>query len=595
MDPYRPQDDNASPPPPERRSTTGFPVFAAPATAMPRTDFVSLAGKNIGKLRYKARWTWTDMLLDAMTPFMILIMVYTVVMFLLDVRYVYTAKHDENLRFVSLAFILGVVALNRLIARDGASESILYMAGLAGAIGMYTFVTTGAYDVGPVVRNFMNSNPYLATGFNMCIVAFLWWLTNRLMHECCVDENKTAGDTGILTGAARRVQAAFQRDPNAKPREKRRPRAPQDSSVFLMQDLEPFDPVEGYKPKTPPSKPAGAALSDRLSRKHPGISIFFFSVPVMLAFIVGLRVVQRGGEAMVRAGEFYMGVYAVTALMLLMLTSLGGLRQYFRARNVAMPENIGWFWIGLGIVMIAVVLAAAVQLPMPGLPGAAYIGGHEYDPWSRYNLVESSAGEFKLSVFTATPMEILYQSRVTDYIGKGALVLLGLFLVYLGLKAIGGLAARIARQRDRYPRAVVAFFDGVEGLVARLTRLPALPKRKRRVRVQRAVAASAGYQNPMADPARGARMGAGGQVEYAYEALCALAQDLGVPRAADQTPFEFAKALPEELRAIREEALELTQLYVKAAYSPLETDAATLDRLRKFWLTYNRVRNRAVR
>ena len=29
----------------------------------------------------------------------------------------------------------------------------------------------------------MNSNAYAATGFNMLVAAFLWWMVNRLTHE----------------------------------------------------------------------------------------------------------------------------------------------------------------------------------------------------------------------------------------------------------------------------------------------------------------------------------------------------------------------------------------------------------------------------
>ena len=54
----------------------------------------------------------------------------------------------------------------------------------------------------------MNS-PWLATFFNMTIVVLVWWTTNRLTHECCVDSNPTAGDIGVLTGTARRVHNAI--------------------------------------------------------------------------------------------------------------------------------------------------------------------------------------------------------------------------------------------------------------------------------------------------------------------------------------------------------------------------------------------------
>jgi hypothetical protein len=115
------------------------------------TDFNSLKGVlGSGAPKPYQRRSATDLLLDFFTPFMILIMVASVVFFLLDVRFVYTEVHDLNLRIVAFCFILGVVALNRLIARDGKDESIMYIVGLGLAIGLYTLATTTAYEVGSV-------------------------------------------------------------------------------------------------------------------------------------------------------------------------------------------------------------------------------------------------------------------------------------------------------------------------------------------------------------------------------------------------------------------------------------------------------------
>ncbi len=565
----------------------GFESLLSTATVAPRakapeaTDFQSLAGKKYGHVPAKPPRTLTDWILDALTPVMIFIMVYAVIFFLLDVRYVYTEVNDTGLRFVAFCFVMGVVALNRLIARDGSEESMLYMAALAFAIGMYTFTTTGAYDMGSVTRNFMNSNPYLATTFNMAIVIFLWWLVNRLTHECCVDENRSAGDEGILTGTARRLRNAMQHAPEAAPKPKPRKA---DELGFI---LEPYDPLDGYTPKTKAEPKSKAALKDRLPKRHPGISILYFSVPVMFIFAAGLRIVQHGGEQMVMAGAFYMGVYIVSALTLLLLTSLGGLREFFRARGVAMPRGIGAFWICLGMVMIAVVLVAAAQLPKPALPGIAYVDHHQTDFWSR-------GSTFQLSQVSATPVQLLEQSQFMDRLGKAVLILLCLFFVYAGIKGVAAFAARAAARHQRYPRWVLRLLGGVDKTLTRLTRLPSLPQRKRNIRIQRGIATSGKYRNSMGRTDTKTVMTAADHVAYAYEALCALAYDLGVPRQIGQTPYEFIDSFPEELRTLREEALELTRLFVIAAYSPETLGERTLDRVRKFWSTYERVRNRTL-
>jgi len=567
----------------------GPPSLSSPVTpkakALPRTDFQSLAGPKYGQVKYRQRRTWTDWLIEVLTPLMIFIMVYSVIFFLLDVRYVYTEVNDVNLRFVVFCFVMGVVALNRLIARDGSGESMLYMGGLALAIGFYTFATTGAYDMGSVARNFMNDNAYLATAFNMCIVAFVWWLVNRLTHECCVDENRTAGDVGILTGTARRIQSALKGEPEPLPKKKARRSA---EDIAPMYELEAFDPLDGYKPKAkPPVVPRGTT-ADRLAKRHPGMSIFYFSVPVMFIFAVGLRVVQHGGPAMVLAGQFYMGVYTVTALSLLLLTSLGGVREYFRARKVDIPAGIGVFWVGLGIVMIAVVLVGAAQLPKPSLPAMAAVDQHQIDFWSR-------TSTFKLSAVSATPVELLQQSKFMERVGQAVLVVLALFLAYSALKSLGSVAAWVGRHRYRFPRFVVRFFDLLDRVLAHLTQVPHLPKRKPRVRIQRDIATSTRYSSSLGDPASAGRMTVQDHIQHAYNALCALAYDLGVPRQIGQTPYEFLNAFPRELHGLHEEAEDLTRLYVIAAYSPDAMDDRVLDRLRKFWITYGRVRNRVVR
>lgn len=552
-----------------------------------RTDFASLGGRSAGQTAYTPPMTITDWFIDGLTPTMIFVMVYSVIFFLLDVRYVYTEVNDSNLRFVAFCFIMGVVALNRLIARDGSEESYLYMIALGFAIGFYTLMTTGAYDMGSVTRNFMNSNPLLATAFNMTIVLFIWWLVNRLTHECCVDENRTAGDVGILTGTARKWQSKIQKEEEL-PKKRVRSRTVKEDLSAPMYELEPFDPMDGYQPKQSAQKQSAASVSDRLTKRHPGISIFYFSVPVMFIFALGLRVVQHGGERMVMAGKFYMGVYTVAALMLLLLTSLGGLRAYFRARKVYMPEGIGWFWMGLGIVMIAIVLVGASQLPMPSLPPIAYVDEHTIDYWSQNS-------KFELSPVAATPIDLLEQSQFMHRIGQAVLVTLGLFCLFAVMKAFGAAAARIARRRDLYPQFVIRFFDALEKILAHLTRLPTLPERKRRIRIQRDIATSTRYENSLRIENPAQPMSTRSHIEYAYEALCALAYDLGVPRKTDQTPFEFIQSFPEPLETLREEAQELTRLYVMAAYSPLAMDKNLEDRLRKFWFSYTRARNRIVR
>lgn len=537
------------------------------------TDFHSLTGgqglRRVTKYQHR---TATDTLIDFTTPFMILIMVWASIYFLLDVRYVYTEVHDKNLRFFATMFILGVVALNRLVAREGSEESFMYIGGLFAVVILYTIASTSWYGVGSVAKGYMG-DARVALPFNLTVVLFMWWLVNRLMHECCVDENATAGDVGILTGTARKMLQASK----VKPKKTTMPEA----------TLDAIDPLEWKEPeKKKPKAPLEA--TQRLQKRHPGISIFYFSVPVMIVFALGLRVIQHGGRPMILAGHFYVGCYTVAALSLLMLTSLGGLREYFRARRVQMPAGIGTFWLGLGSVMVVVVAFGAAALPMPSLPDLAYVEEHEVDYWTRDST-------FQVQSVVTPVVDQLEQARFMQRVGTGVLIVLGIFLAYSSIRGVGITAAAIARNRLRYPQWVVRFFDRLDKVLQRFARLPTFAERPRRIRVDKSVSKSATFINPLARLSLGETGDPRAIIATSYDALCALAYDMGVPRDEAQTPYEFLASFPKELNALKEEATELTQLYVQSAYSPVEIDARVEDRLRKFWLTYEKVRGRVVR
>ena len=165
-----------------------------------------------------------------------------------------------------------------------------------------------------------------------------------------------------------------------------------------------------------------------------------------------------------------------------------------------------------------------------------------------------------------------------------------------GLIAAGehGAAAALARRRDLLPPFVWRFLDWVDRLLQRITRLPSLPRLRRRIRISRGVATCGQYRNPLSAAPSTRPFTMSDAIAYTYDALCALAHDLGVPRPQGQTPYEFLASFPETLDNLKEEAAELTELYVLSAYAGRPPEANTSDRLRRFWLEYERVRRRVL-
>lgn len=518
-----------------------------------------------------------DYVIAGLTPFMIFLMVLTVVWFLLDVRFIYTEVHSGNLRWVSLTFVMGIVALNRVVARDGQDESVLYIFGLVGVVILYTISLQG-YDVGSLGGDFM-AGPWQVL-FNAALVAFIWWMTNRLVHECCIDTHPEAGDVGILTGTAQRLRKAFARSGE---------QLDQGYGEYVRgtDPISAFDPHELREEKKKQVK-AKVDVGERLSPRHPGISIFLFSIPVLFEFALGLRILLNGGESMVLGGYFYVAVYTVSALSLLMLTSLAQVREYFRARRTKLPPGLSVFWCVLGFIMVAIVAFGAAALPMPGMPTPIKVEEHQYDEWKKDR-------SFQLRPISVDSMQYLEQQRILGYIGTGVLVVLGLFIAYGAIRALGTLAAAIARNRDLYPPYVRRFFGRVDRLLMRLAQVPRLPRIRRPIRVSKDVATACKFTNPLSDASRRRTMASSELIAYSYDALCALAYDMGVPRRPDQTPYEFIAEFPKELGALKEEAVELTNLLVLSNYAGQEFDERVLDRVRKFWHTYQRVRGQVIR
>ncbi len=543
------------------------------------TDFHVLKAQLSQPSRRWQNRSTTDHLIDFFTPFMILFMVWAVVFFLVSVRTIFSDANAVSVAVLAACVVLGVVGLNRIIARDGADESIIWVAAFGGVVFFGSMAILGDSTAGVSIIN----NGLVAALFNLVVIGFLWWLTNRLMHECCVDENQVAGDVGILRGTLR----SFQRAVKEKPKETSLSRRWNPSNVLEPMEIEAVDPHDWKPPETTTTAPAPSATNKRLAKRHPGVSIFYFSVPVMIIFALGLPVLMQGGNTWIMSGHAYVGVYTLCALSLLMLTSLGGLRQYFRARRVHFPASIGVFWLGFGSIMIAFVMIGALELPQPSMPRMAIVE-HEVGPYTRGTVVT-------IQSTTGTAVERLQQTKFLDVAGKVVLGLFGLFLLYGVLRAVGAVAVSVGRSRRRYPRFIIRIFDRMDALLKKIVRVPSLPTLRARPRIQRSLSAAARIQNPMHGEGAGSGADVRSFVESSYTALCALAYDMGVPRDADQTPYEFIAAFPKTMSGIQEEAQELTELYVRAAYSSEIVQEETLDRLRRFWVAYDRMRERVIR
>ncbi|MBI1318749.1 MAG: DUF4129 domain-containing protein [Candidatus Hydrogenedens sp.] len=613
--------------------------------AMPGAE----ASTDFGSLRELARpqrklvtLTTADWIINAITPSLIFLMMLSLVYFLLDVRYMFTEFEDFRLRWAATFFVLGVVALNRLVAREGKEQSVIYVIGMVVVVVLFTFGTT--HNNGSIARSFMDEVG-LDLFFNLTVVGVLWWIINRLTQECCVDKASSSGEVGIVQGALMSYRLAREKAgklPERLAEERVRARRPDDPYI-LENTIEAYEPdiftedaAVAAAPEPPPK-----TLAQRLPKTHPGISIFYVSIPVMAVFVLGFPVLQNGGPVMVTAGYVFVAVYTLAALALLMFTSLRGLRGYCIERDVKMEPGVAAFWMGLGGFMVVLVLLGGLLGPAPGVPSAYDVGFREIDTsarWSNpldYHPSQSSvaakkakeqdpnlgsennaaqegqgstgkadesaeqqgdssqttkAGEQRLSSQAPPPppassplMEMMSASPVARMIVTAVVVIAGIAAAIVAVVAL----ARALNGRRGGSRRGTGIRRWFEGLLAAF-RVPGT--RPLTVRVSRDFATSARFVNPM-----GGRKPLREQVQYSYEALCALAYDIGQPKSPDDTPREFLERFPDRLENLRDSAAELTQLYIVAAYSNLDMEPQVEDRLRRFWKQYEILRGAVLR
>ena len=562
---------------------------ALPETGrMQKTDFASLQAGIPLRPEIIVNNTLADHIINIITPALIFLLSNVVLLYLLNIRVIYTDVFDLNLRVFTISFVLGIVALNRLIARHGSQESYLYVFGLFMAVALYTLVTTGGYDVGSVARQFLNENIWIALLLNMAVVIATWWMVNRLTHECCVDESSVAGDIGIFTATAAKMRLTLRRMArDAPPSREQRMRAADVNEAW--HSIGAFDPSEPKPQPTSGRETSRQDYTDRLPARHPGMALFYFSAPVMIIFTLGLPILQRSGMPAVRMGAYYVGVYTFCVLFLLSLTCLRQLRAYFSLRGVHMPAALSWLWMGTSLTIVLLILWLAANLPMPSLPGTVY---EEARPQSIFTLQTGRIGTLNV---TPPTMTFLERYHVMEYSETAARIVIALLLFYAALKVLGYLVSLGAANKAEMSPLLARLMTALAWLLFKLW--PALFRwtfPKGRIRIQRSIALSSRYDSPLGKPDT-PRMSTRSHIAYAYDALRALATDIGAPPKASQTPYEFLKNFPEGLQSLREEAEEIIRLYVVAAYSTEEINMRIEDRLRKFWHAFRIVRNHYVR
>lgn len=509
---------------------------------------------------------------DALVPGLLVVMMWCFGSYVFSVRGVLFPIGQSILQFVFFCFLVGVVGIAKIRSIRG-NDAISMPYIIGLAFAITVFVARFTRGVGGIAGSLTGALAFLS---NLAIFAIVWAGVNWISRDCTVD------------------------------------------------------------PET--EETASASMFDRVpeGRRRPGRSVAVFSLLAAAVFGLGQLVLARANRGAYLAGYLSASAYAASALLVLALTNLSGLRLYLTGRGLRAPSGMVGAWIGLSVLVIAVSLGAAWLIPRSGgyagesvfargdshdaggggsRYGAASGIGHRADARTLHPdqrggrtpgqgtgpggdaTTEGQAGRSgQGSSGTPTP------GGSTDGQGPGdgtsgesqqdpsstqdsreprqgqrgeAQGALGLPMLDPHMQVIAWILLALL--------ALIALFYLIRFLIRVLARLrgratfqwPELHWPWHRGRLT--------ARNPFADTRALDRLAPREQVLYCYGALMTLADRYGCPRAPSLTPLEFARDLPGPLSSLQTEVRDLSNLYVRAEYAPASDMAEYAPRVREIW------------
>ncbi len=270
--------------------------------------------------------TLADYLAIAVCPFLIFLLVASMMFFLVEVFH--EGEYKWRLQFVMAMFCMAIVCIARIAMEEGTSYASLFALPL-GAVVAFAIMRL-------VPGGFMISWP---------LMGIVWWAAHKLTWDCTlVDDKQDASGQGLLQEMGLDPLAAGV--PRGPAGTTTRPLALEATTSAAAED----------------EKSWWEKLLEPDRRPHaPGVWVVYFSLAALPLFGIGGWFVT---EPETRTKVFqYLVVYVASGLGLLLATSFAGLRKYLRQRNLEMPADMTATWVSVGAVLIVATLLLAAILP----------------------------------------------------------------------------------------------------------------------------------------------------------------------------------------------------------------------------------------
>jgi hypothetical protein len=284
--------------------------------------------------------TLVDWLVVGIAPFLIMLLVGSLVFYLVEVFYL--GNYPLRLLWVLGLFVMAIVCIARISMEEGAAYASMYAVPLAGAVGLA--LTVFVEVKGPLA--------VLGPALNWILMGIVWWSAHKLTWDCTLIEGgRDFTGQGLMqtTGLDRffRVKVAESVPATAEPQT-------------------PPPDLSGTSSTTPTAALPVWKWWQSEHRPHaPGVWVVYFSIAALPLFGLGQWFMPTDGLDLRRRAFWLLVIYVAAGLSLLMATSFLSLRRYLRQRNLEMPGEMAAVWLGTGAAMIFILLLLASFLPRP--------------------------------------------------------------------------------------------------------------------------------------------------------------------------------------------------------------------------------------
>lgn len=269
------------------------------------------------------------------SPFLIMLMLGSLVFFLIDV--LYAGDYSFRLLYTFTFYVFAAVLIARISIQQSQAYASIYLVALVGAcfLAMMTFVKypDGAMKaLGPIL--------------NLVLMGLVWWAANKLTWDCThFDQDRKASGQGILAATGLDERSAF--------------------AVPTVPKTEEATPKKRKQPPSWMERYQSYRATQRAKPHTPGTWVLYFALAAIPLFARGQSLIDVDDGARRWSAFVEMAVYVGSALGLLSTTSLMGLHRYLDERSARISQTLTISWLGISFGLIVMFIAVAALLPRP--------------------------------------------------------------------------------------------------------------------------------------------------------------------------------------------------------------------------------------